>query len=307
MSRDRSAWTTYGATSLFVLLWSSGAIFARLGLDHASAFAFLVMRFAIALAILSILALSRRPRQVPAPGSRLRVAVAGSLMLGTYSICYLLALDHGVTPGVLATVLGAQPLVTLVATERRFSPARVIGLGLALVGLVLVVYHSVVVARLSAPGVAFALGALAGMTLGAILQKSVTQSPLAVLPLQYGASLILCLAFVPFEPFRFEPVTGFVIPLLWLAIVISVAAQLVLYRLIRVGNLVNVTSLFYLVPIVTTVMDRWFLGNPVSLMSGCGMAAILAGLAMVFRTGGPGSRTRTRGGGDRRSTPWRRP
>lgn len=35
----------------------------------------------------------------------------------------------------------------------------------------------------------------------------------------------------------------------------AVGAQRLLYRLIRGGNLVNVTSLFYLVPIVTAVMD----------------------------------------------------
>ena len=53
----------------------------------------------------------------------------------------------------------------------------------------------------------------------------------------------------------------------------------------HVGNLVNVTSLFYLVPIVTAAMDHWILGNPVSLTNLAGMAAILAGLAVVFDRG----------------------
>jgi len=283
MIRDRSVWVSHGATSLFVLLWSSGAIFARLGLDHASAFGFLVLRFAVAFGVLACVALSRRPVLVPAPGSHARVAAAGVLLLGGYSICYALALEHGVTPGVLATVLGAQPILTLVITERRFSVMRVAGLGLALCGLVLVVLDSVVLAGLSGLGIAFALGALAGMTLGAILQKSVAQPPLAVLPLQYGVRLLLGLGFVPFQPFHVELSVGFLVPLLWLAIVISVAAQLLLYRLIRAGNLVNVTSLFYLVPIVTAAMDRAVLGTALSLVMFAGMAAILAGLALVRR------------------------
>ncbi|CAI3808353.1 hypothetical protein GLGCALEP_04950 [Pseudomonas sp. MM221] len=37
-------------TSLFVLLWSSGAIVSKLGLAHASPFAFLLLRSALALA-----------------------------------------------------------------------------------------------------------------------------------------------------------------------------------------------------------------------------------------------------------------
>src|SRR5262245_7787398 len=49
MIRDLSR-TRAGATCLFVLLWSSGAIFARLGLDHASVFDLLTLRYAVAIA-----------------------------------------------------------------------------------------------------------------------------------------------------------------------------------------------------------------------------------------------------------------
>jgi drug/metabolite transporter (DMT)-like permease len=283
MIRIKSAWLAHGATSSFVALWSSGAVFARLGLDHASPLAFLALRFALAFVVLQSVALTRRPRARPAPGSHGRIAGTGLLLLGTYSICYFLALDHGVTPGVLATVLGAQPVLTLVVTERRLSPARLIGLGLALGGLILVVFESVVRAEFSAIGMAFAFGALAGMTAGAILQKGIGQPPLAVLPLQYGVSLVLCLVCLRFEPLRIDPGVGLVVPLLWLAIVISVIGQLLLYRLIQTGNLVNVTSLLYLVPIVTAVMDHWILGNSLSPLNLGGMAAILGGLVLVFR------------------------
>jgi drug/metabolite transporter (DMT)-like permease len=282
MTFNRSSWISYGSTTAFVLLWSSGAIFARLGLDHASAFAFLVLRFALALSVLLILAMSRR-RWLPAAGARVRVAFTGLLLLGSYSICYLLALDHGVTPGVLATVLGVQPILTLVLVERRLQAARLLGLILALFGLILVVHQSISAARFSAGGMIFALGALASMTSGAILQKGNKQAPIEVLPLQYAVTLLLCLCFVPFKPFEFELTAGFLIPLAWLGIVISVIAQLLFYRLIQSGNLVNVTSLFYLVPAVTAAMDYVFLGNRLSALSVIGMGAILGGLALVFR------------------------
>ncbi|MGH8179039.1 MAG: DMT family transporter [Steroidobacter sp.] len=282
MSINNTVWTTFGSTTLFVLLWSSGAIFARVGLDHASAFAFLVFRFALAFCVLLILGIHRRT-WLPAPGVRVRVAVTGLVLLGCYPICYLLALDHGVTPGVLATVLGVQPILTLLLIERRLSAARLLGLTLALCGLILVVYQSIALARFSVDGMLLALGSLGSMTVGAILQKAVKQEPLEVLPLQYAISLLLCLMFVPFRPFEFELTTNFLIPLLWLAIVISVIAQLLFYRLIQVGNLVNVTSLFYLVPAVTAAMDYVFLGNPLPPLSLIGMGAILLGLMLVFR------------------------
>jgi len=237
-----------------------------------------------------VVALLRRRRPLPAPGTRLRVAASGSLLLGAYSIGYFLALDHGVAPGVLATVLGAQPVLTLVLTERRFSPARLVGLCLALCGLALVVYDGAALARVSVVGVGFAVVALAAMTAGAILQKTVTQPPIAVLPLQYAVSLAMCLACLPFQPHWIEPTGSLLVTLLWLAIVISVIAQLLLYRLIHSGNLVNVTSLFYLVPIGTAILDRCVFGNALSAQAAAGMAAILAGLAVVFSPSRPWSR-----------------
>ncbi|WP_263145147.1 DMT family transporter [Pseudomonas sp. RIT-PI-AD] len=276
--------SAHGTTLLFVLLWSSGAIFAKWGLDHASAFAFLLLR--LALALVALLIIRRSPRRwLPEPGTRWRVALTGLSLVGGYQIGYLLALDHGITPGVLATLLGVQPILTLLLFERRYSWRRGLGLALALGGLTLVVWQSIGLARFSLAGMLWALLALLAMTFGAILQKGLSQPPLRVLPLQYAVSLLLCAAFAPFQPLHAEASLGFILPLLWLALVISVAATLLLYRLIQAGSLVNVTSLFYLVPGVTALLDYLLLGNPLSGLSLLGMAAILGGLALVFRTG----------------------
>lgn len=64
---------------------------------------------------------------------------------------------------------------------------------------------------------------------------------------------------------------------------ISVGAQLLLYRLIRSGNLVNVSSLFYLMPVVTVILDYLILRNAMPALAVAGMVAILAGLVLVFR------------------------
>ncbi|MBZ5756467.1 DMT family transporter [Pseudomonas sp. S5(2021)] len=282
MKTIKTAWAAYGSTALFVLLWGSGAISSRWALDHSSAFAILTLRFALALvALLAIAALRRQ--FLPQPGSRRQVLVSGLALIGGYSICYFLALENGVTPGVLATVLGVQPILTLVLVERRFSAVRLAGLLLALGGLALVVQQGLSSAGFSALGMLFALLALGCVTFGAILQKRIGQAPRQVLPLQYMASLLLCLLFVPFRPFEVDWVAGFVLPWLWLGLVISVGAQLLLYRLIQAGNLVNVTGLFYLVPVVTALLDHLLLGNALPLPGWIGMAIIFAGLGLAFR------------------------
>lgn len=183
MSLRSLASAAFGPTTLFVLLWSSGALFSKLGLTHASAFVFLSLRYGLALGVLAVLCL-RAGQWLPAPGTRRQVAAVGLTMIGAYSVCYLLALQHGLTPGVLATVLGVQPLLTLLVVERRFSAWRMLGLAVALGGLSLVVFDSLVLARFSTAGVLFALAALACVTAGAIGQKRIRQAPLAVLPLR---------------------------------------------------------------------------------------------------------------------------
>ncbi len=271
------------STSLFVLLWSSGAIFSKWGLAHASPFAFLLIRFAIALLAL-VLLIPLMKFQLPRGFKGIGYALAtGAVLLGAYQIFYLLALDLKVTPGVMATVMGVQPILTAVILERRHSFSRSLGLLLGLGGLILVVYQGIGLAGLSWTGMLYALLALASMTAGTLMQKRITQNPLGTLPLQYLAGLLVCAVFVPFQPFHFEHSAGFVVPVLWMGLVVSVLATLLLYRMIAKGNLVNVTSLFYLVPAVTAVMDYLIFGNKLAALSLLGMALIIIGLVFVFR------------------------
>ena len=204
---QRLNWAAIGPTALFVLLWSAGAIFSKWGLEHASAFAFLLLRFVLACAALGLLALTRR-RWLPARGTRKQVALVGVLLTGGYTIFYLLSLDAGLTPGVLATVLGVQPILTLMLVERRANLLRVLGLLLALGGLTLVVLDSLLAARFSLLGIGLSLAALLCITLGSIFQKGIQQSPMDVLPLQYAIGLLMCAVVVPFQPFEVEGSVG---------------------------------------------------------------------------------------------------
>ncbi|MBP5966133.1 MULTISPECIES: DMT family transporter [Pseudomonas] len=269
------------STCLFVLLWSSGAIFSKWGLAHASPFAFLFIRFAIALCGLVLLIPLLK---LPKGGRPMLFAIAtGVVLLGAYQIFYLLALNTQITPGVMATIMGVQPILTVVLMERQRSASRLFGLALGLAGLIMVVYQGIGLAGMSWAGMMFGLLALGSMTLGSIMQKRITENPLGTLPVQYLAGLLLCGIFVPFQPFHFEHSAGFIVPVLWMGLVVSVLATLLLYRLIARGNLVNVTSLFYLVPAVTAVMDYLIFGNRLAALSVLGMLLIIVGLAFVFR------------------------
>lgn len=266
-------------TARLVLLWSSGAIFSRWGLDDASPFVLLALRFGMALVFLWLLGWRER-RWLPEPGTRAQVAGTGLLLVGCYSCAYFLALDQGLTPGALATILGVRPIATLLLQERLASAARLVGLGVALGGLVLVVLDSLLRARVSFSGAGWALACI---TLGAIAQKRVAQAPPRVLPLQCAVALLLCLVMLPVQPLRLNATPMLAVSVLWLGGVMSVGATVLLYGMLRSGNLVNVTSLFYLVPGGTALLDWLLLGNRMAPLALLGLGLVVAGLLLVFK------------------------
>lgn len=282
MRLNKQLLASQSATSIFVLLWGSAAIYTRWGLDNASPIALLILRFATALFVLLLIAIFRK-RLLPKRGTRKQVLLTGLLIIAGYSICYFKAMAHGVTPGLMATIMGIQPILTLCLLEKNLQKERLLGLFIALAGLILLVWKSLTMSFIAPIGICFALAALICITFGAIMQKNIQQAPTEVLPLQYVVSLVVCLFIVPFEHFEITWNSQLIISVLFLGILISVVAQLLLYRLLSQGNIVNVTSLFYLVPVVTAILDFLILKNKLPLAGLIGMIAILIGLMLVFK------------------------
>lgn len=282
MRLNKQMLASQSATSTFVLLWGSAAIFTRWGLDSASPIALLILRFATALSVLLLIAIFRK-RLLPKHGTRKQVLLTGLLIIAGYSICYFKAMAHGITPGLMATIMGIQPILTLCLLEKNLQKEKLLGLLIALAGLILLVWKSLTMSFIAPIGIFFALAALICITFGAIMQKNIQQAPTDVLPLQYVVSLLVCLFIVPFEHFEITWNSQLIISVLFLGILISVVAQLLLYRLLNQGNLVNVTSLFYLVPVVTALLDFLILKNKLPLAGLIGMIAILIGLTLVFK------------------------
>ncbi|MCZ1177939.1 DMT family transporter [Acinetobacter pittii] len=282
MRLNKQLLASQSATSTFVLLWGSAAIFTRWGLDSASPIALLILRFATALFVLFLIAIFRK-RLLPKHGTRKQVLLTGLLIIAGYSICYFKAMAHGVTPGLMATIMGIQPILTLCLLEKNLQKEKLLGLLIALAGLILLVWKSLTMSFIAPIGIFFALAALICITFGAIMQKNIQQAPTDVLPLQYVVSLLVCLFIVPFEHFEITWNSQLIISVLFLGILISVVAQLLLYHLLNQGNLVNVTSLFYLVPVVTALLDFLILKNKLPLAGLIGMIAILIGLTLVFK------------------------
>ncbi len=159
-------------TALFVAAVGQRGHLHPLGLDNASPMALLVFVF--------WLPRSRWRRWLSSVGAgcprrrtRLQTAATGLMLIGGYSVCYFEAMANGVTPGLIATIMGIQPILTLCVVERRrLHGRRLSGLLLTLAGLVLLVWRSLAASPMATAGILLALAALLLMTFGALWQSA---------------------------------------------------------------------------------------------------------------------------------------
>lgn len=288
---DTAARAGLGDTLLawyFVLVWGSGYLATKAGLQYAAPFTFLSLRFAFGLACLLPWLLATRPRWPATPREWGHVAAAGLLMHavnlgGSHYAQYL-----GMSAGIAALILATQPLFTALVAQRltgeRLSARQRLGVAVGLAGVVLVVWHKVDVRAVSAASLAAVGIALAGITAGTLYQR--VFCPAVDLRsaswIQFGATLAVLLPLA-------VGVEGFVVRWQWplfasiafLVILASIFAVNALHLLMRRGHATKVTSLLYLTPIVAVILEWAMFGVVPTALSVVGIAITCAGVALT--------------------------
>ena len=272
---------------LFVLLWSTGFIGARLGLPHIEPLTFLFIRYLAVITCMVALAVAMRAPWPPNRNAWFHIGVSGLLVHGVYLGGVFIAIHEGLPAGVASLVVSVQPLLTAVGAGVLMGAVVLkrqwVGLGLGLAGVSLVV-----AGKLGTDFAAHALlpatAALLAITAGTLYQKrfcptldwrtgSVAQFiPTALLT---GAAAWLT------ETGSIDWTGELFFALGWLVLVLSIGAVSLLNWLIRYSNAVNVASLFYLVPPCTAVVAWLLFGETFSAVALLGMAVTVAGVYLA--------------------------
>lgn len=288
MKHGSSAWVR-AMPGVFVAVWSTGFIVARYGMPHAPPMTFLAMRYALSIAcFLPWIVLAR----VPWPKGRLafvHLAVTGLLMQGGYLGGVWAAVKGGMGAGLIALIVGLQPLLTATWISARggyVTRLQWVGLALGLGGLVLVVSHKLETGHEASLG-SLALGilALASITCGTLYQKRHV-APCDVRTasmVQLAAALLatLPLALLEVETVRWN--AELVGALAWSVLVLTLGGSSLLYLLIQRGAATAVTSLMYLVPPCTALMAWLLFGESITTATVVGTAMTAAGVALLVR------------------------
>jgi drug/metabolite transporter (DMT)-like permease len=283
----------FAAPAVFVLLWASGFIGAKLGLPYAEPMTFLTVRMSAVVLVLGLIILVTRPVW-PTRRGMLHSAVTGLFVHGFYLGGVFIAIDHKLPAGFAALVVSLQPVLTSTLANRllgeRVTARQWAGLALGVAGVYLVVHGHT---EGGAPPLAWASAtvALVGMTIGTLYQKRFgggIEWRTGFLFQYLAAAILFALAAAGFETFQVHWSLEFLVAVAWLVFGLSLGAIWLLYFLIQHQAAARVVSLFYLTPPFTALMAWLRFNEELSLLALTGMAVCVAGVALVnWRAGEP--------------------
>ena len=275
------------APGMFVILWASGFIGAKLGLPYAEPLTFLFLRMIGAVLLLAALMLLARPKW-PDRNGILDSCVTGVFMHALYLGGVYVSIANGMPAAVSALVVGLQPLVTSTLANHflgeRVTPQQWVGLGLGIVGVYLVVEDKANTGGATPLAWLASIVALLGITVGTIYQKrfgsGIDWRPGMLI--QYAAAAVFfALGATAFEARIVRWTPEFLFALCWLVFVLSFGAIWLLYFLISRAAATKVVSLFYLTPPVTALIAWGLFNERLAVVALVGMAFCIAGVILV--------------------------
>lgn len=278
--------------ALFVLLWSTGFIGARLGMPYAEPFAFLALRFALVAGLVAVLAAIMKAKW-PSRQDALHAAIVGCLVHGGYLGGVFWAIDHGMPAGVSALIVGLQPLLTallagaILGEEVRARHWLGLAIGIGGVAMVLAPKLNLTGSGIGPATIAANVLATLSITIGSIYQKryatGISLTTGAVW--QYvGATVTMLVAALGFrETFTFNWTGELIFALVWLVFILSLGAISLYMLMIRHGQVSRIAAVFYLVPGVTAIIAWLMFGETLTLVQIAGMVVCAFAVALAGR------------------------
>jgi drug/metabolite transporter (DMT)-like permease len=275
-------------SAAFLVLWCTGYPAARIALDHAAPFTIITLRFGIAGLIYA--ALAQAAGVWPRGRELLHSAVVGALSLALQFGALYLAAGLGVNVGICALVIGTMPIVTALMGlpfGEAVRPVQWAGFGLGFAGVVITVAESISSGRHAAPPLAYlalALGLL-GVSAGTLYQKRLGSAVdlRGGLAVQHLVATALLAPFALAEGLRLDASAALAASLGWLVLVNSLVAFALLFVLLKRGAVSRVSTLFFLMPPVTAVLDFLVLGDALTALKVAGLAIAAAGVWLATR------------------------
>ena len=276
------------APALFVLLWSSGFVAAKLAIPFAEPCTFLFLRFSIVvLVLLPIVLMAGEP---PSARRTFHTIVGGALMQGLYLSCVVWSIYLGMPAGVVALTVSLHPITTAILASLflgdRISALGWLGFVLGMAGAVLVLWPQLDLdaGNIRPLTIALCLCALPCMSCGTVYQKRFAPDvgPLTATCVQHiGALFVTGAGALLIEKELIDWTPLMVGSLLWQALVVSVGAVALLLLMLGSQSASRVSSVFYMVPAGSAGLTFLLLGENLELLQIAGMVVVTGAVILI--------------------------
>lgn len=274
------------APPLFIFIWATGYIVAKLAAPYADPLTFLSWRYAGVVVLMLGLALAARAAW-PSRRDMLHLAVAGVGIQALYLAGVWVSIRQGLPAGTAALIVNLQPVLVAAAAPlvgERVTPRQWLGVGFGLAGVVLVIWHKLTLGAGFGLPLLLCLMALLGITAGTLYQKRfVPHFDLRTgQVVQFAASLAVTLPLAWWlEPMRIEWNAPVLVAMAWSILVLTAGGISLMFYMLRHGRVTAVSSTMYLVPSVTAVMAWLLFGETLGAQAIAGMGVTLLGVYLV--------------------------
>ena len=285
------------APLLFVCLWSTGFVAAKYSMGNADPFVFLCLRFSItAIVLIPILLIAREalPRSL---GDFKHDMVTGVLLHCSYLGFLFWPIKNGVPSGIVAIIIGIQPIVTMVLASlyigEQLGLRKLIGLLIGFLGITVVIVGKYgaslgLSGGLDTSDLLMCLISLIAIAFGVFYQKKFCDQS-RLLPgtlMQYLAGALATAGFALLfgEAWVIDWTPEFALALIWQVAGLSIGAVLLLMFIIKHGEAGRVSSMFYLVPPLVVIEAHFLFAETLGLVSIAGMVMCVLGVYFVNRS-----------------------
>jgi drug/metabolite transporter (DMT)-like permease len=276
------------APFLFVLLWSSSFIAAKVGLRHMSPLLFVAIRLAgCAMVLVGLMVILRRSWRVLRGWRWLHCGVAGALL----NAVGLMAPHVGllVAPAAqIALVQSLTPLLTAVfgATLLReaLRPRQWIGLALGTAGVGLVVGHAAFESASRFEGLILAFVGVLGLVGGTLyfgrFCRNVPLLPSATAQFVSAAAGSMLSAWLLETP-RADWTEATIAAITWNTFMVSLGGMGLYFAMLVRGSAARVSANFYLVPGTVALLASLLLGESLSPLAVAGLLVASGGCWLI--------------------------
>ena len=278
---------------LFLLVWSSGYIGAKIGVPVSGTFTLLFYRFMLVLIVVGLYLTLKSAWRWPSRPMLIIVFFAHFLWL----VAIFKAFEFGITAGAASLIAALQPLLTALVSPYVLgegnSPMKWAGIGLRFLGVAVFVWGDTGYAAVPLWVYLLPLLATVSLTFVTLYERRTSFAatpPMGIMSALFWHSALTLVCLFPFafwlEDFAAYWGADFVFAVVWLAVVVSVLAYGLMFYLIRTRAATRVSALQYFVPPTTMAIAFIVFGEALTWAGSVGLVITAFGFYVMARAEG---------------------